>query len=140
MDRFYDCFDLSTGKLLWTSDLSAYPWGFGWAYSCASAYGLLYAMSYAGVYAFDWNTGKIVWYYEAPTQYEYETPYTDANGTGVYSFDGACVIADGKLYTYNTEHTPSEPITRGWGHPLHQRYYRPGHMERNWEYECRRHC
>ena len=24
------------------------------------------------------------------------------------------MIADGKLYTYNTEHTPTEPITRGW--------------------------
>ena len=71
-------------------------------------------MSYAGVYAFDWNTGKVVWHYEAPTPYMYETPYTDANGTGVYSFNAACVIADGKLYTYNTEHTPTEPITRGW--------------------------
>jgi hypothetical protein len=25
------------------------------------------------------------------------------------------MVADGKLYTYNTEHTPSQPITRGWG-------------------------
>ncbi len=114
MDRFYACYDLYTGKLLYESQKADYPWGFGWAYATASAYGILYYMSYAGVYAFDWDTGKIVWHYEAPTPYEYETPYTDANGTGVYSFNAACVIADGKLYTYNTEHTPTEPITRGW--------------------------
>ena len=114
MDRYYVCYDLYNGKLLWRSEKAAYPWGFGWAYATASAYGLLYGMSYAGVYAFDWDTGKIVWHYEAPTPYEFETPYVDANGTGVYSFNAACLIADGKLYTYNTEHTPTEPITRGW--------------------------
>jgi outer membrane protein assembly factor BamB len=114
MDRYYACYSLYDGKLLWRSDKAAYPWAFGWAYATASAYGLLYGMSYAGVYAFDWNTGKIVWYYEAPTPYEYETPYVDENGKGVYSFDAACVIADGKLYTCNIEHTPTEPITRGW--------------------------
>ena len=114
MDRYYACYDLNNGHLLWRSELAAYPWGFGWAYATASAYGLLYGMSYAGVYAFNWTDGKIVWHYEAPTQNAYETPYTDENGTGVYSFNGACVIADGKLYTYNTEHTPTEPITRGW--------------------------
>jgi hypothetical protein len=38
-----------------------------------------------------------------------------SNGTGEYSFFGSAKVADGKLYTYNTEHTPSQPITRGWG-------------------------
>jgi len=33
----------------------------------------------------------------------------------VYSFNAGCQIADGKIYTYNTEHTPTQPITRGWG-------------------------
>jgi hypothetical protein len=55
-----------------------------------------------------------VWKYEAPTPYPYETTYIDANGTGVYSFNAGGWVADGKLYTYNTEHTPSQPITRGW--------------------------
>jgi hypothetical protein len=71
-------------------------------------------MAYDGVYAFDWDTGDIVWKYTAPTPYEYETPYTDENGTGVYSFNGGAIIADGKIYTYNTEHTATQPITRGW--------------------------
>ena len=33
----------------------------------------------------------------------------------MYSFNAGCQVADGKLYIYNTEHTPSQPITRGWG-------------------------
>ena len=45
----------------------------------------------------------------------YETPYTGANGTTVYSWNAGGTIADGKLYVYNTEHTPTAPITRGWG-------------------------
>jgi hypothetical protein len=32
----------------------------------------------------------------------------------VYSFNAGGVVADGQLYTYATEHTPSQPITRGW--------------------------
>jgi hypothetical protein len=36
------------------------------------------------------------------------------NGTSEYSFFGSTMVADGKLYTYNTEHTPSQPVTRGW--------------------------
>ncbi len=114
MDRYWACYDLSSGKLLWRSELTDYPWGFGWAYAVESAYGLLYGQGYAGVFAMDWNTGKIVWQYKAPTPYDYETPYVDGNGTGAYSFNGGAIIADGKLYTYNTEHTPTQPITRGW--------------------------
>jgi hypothetical protein len=109
------CWDEYTGKLLWQSEKMDYPWssfGFG-AYAIASAYGLVYRNSYDGVYAFNWTNGKIVWHYEAPTPDQYETPYID-NGVDVYSFNGGSQIADGKLYTYNTEHTPTEPITRGW--------------------------
>ncbi|HLN46494.1 MAG TPA: PQQ-binding-like beta-propeller repeat protein [Candidatus Sulfotelmatobacter sp.] len=114
MNRYWSCYDLASGKLLWRSEKADYPWGFGWAYAVESAYGLLYGQGYAGVFAYDWDTGKIVWQFKAPTPYEYETPYVDANGTGAYSFNGGALIADGKLYTYNTEHTPTQPITRGW--------------------------
>jgi len=51
-----------------------YPWdacGFG-AYASASAYGLFYRFGYSGVYAFDWEAGKIVWKFEAPAEYPYE--------------------------------------------------------------------
>ncbi len=33
----------------------------------------------------------------------------------MYSFDSHANIADGKMYVLNNEHTPTVPITRGWG-------------------------
>lgn len=116
MGGYYMAWDLNSGKLAWKSQAMAYPWSqpaFG-AYSVQSAYGLFYREAYDGVYAFDWDTGKIAWKYEAPAPNAYETPTINENGTTVYSFNAGGIIADGKLYTYNTEHTPSQPITRGW--------------------------
>ncbi|UCC58831.1 MAG: PQQ-like beta-propeller repeat protein [Candidatus Bathyarchaeum sp.] len=113
---YFKCWDLATGNLEWTSEMMDYPWGessFG-AYAIESAYGMFYRQSYDGVYAFDWDTGKIVWKYEALAN-PYETPYRNEDGQTVYSFDSNAWIADGKLYTINNEHTPTPPITRGWG-------------------------
>jgi hypothetical protein len=112
---YYEAFDEFTGNSVWKSDLMAYPWGsdsFG-AYAVQSWGGLLYRESYDGIYCFNWTNGKIVWFYEAPAV-AYETPYTDVNGSGVYSTNTGGFVADGKLYTYNTEHTPTYPRTRGW--------------------------
>jgi hypothetical protein len=75
---------------------------------------MFYRAAYSGIYAFDWKTGKIVWKYEAPAISPFETPYIDKNGTTVYSFNGDIYAADGKIYSINTEHTPTQPITRGW--------------------------
>ena len=108
--------DIRTGAIAWTSDRMDQQWdcnGFG-AYDTTSAYGMFYRAAYTGVYAFDWKTGKIVWKYEAPAISPFETPYIDPNGTTVYSFNGDCYAADGKIYSINTEHTPTQPITRGW--------------------------
>ena len=114
---FYDIFDGFTGKWF-RSEMTDYPWssigGFG-AYAIASAYGMVFRFAYNYVYAFNWTDGKIVWKYEAPTYAPFETPYVDTNGTEVYSFNGGCTIADGKMYIANTEHTPTWPLTRGWG-------------------------
>jgi outer membrane protein assembly factor BamB len=116
---YYVCFDLKTGEQLWTSDTMDYPWsssGFG-AYSAMSAYGMIIREAQDGIYAFDWDTGKQVWKYEAPAN-PFETPYTGENGTTVYPFYSFGVggwIADGKFYTYTYEHTESWPVTRGWG-------------------------
>jgi hypothetical protein len=112
---FYEAFDIRTGNVAWKSEIMKYPWGsdsFG-AYAYQSAYGLLYRQSYDGVYAFNWTNGKIVWRYTDYTV-PYETPYTDENGAPVNAFNAGGFIADGKLYTYNTEHTPTYPRTRGW--------------------------
>ena len=116
MDGYMLGVNLADGSVAWRSEELDYPWdspGFG-AYGVASAYGLFFRFAYSGVYAFDWNTGDIAWKYEAPAN-PYETPYINANGTSTYSFNAAGWVADGKLYAYNTEHTPTQPITRGWG-------------------------
>ena len=115
MGGYYKAYNLANGQLAWQGQMMDYPWsspGFG-AYSVQSAYGLIYREAYDGVYAFDWNNGKIVWRFEA-TANSFETPYTDANGSSVYSFNAGGILADGKIFVYNTEHTPSQPITRGW--------------------------
>jgi outer membrane protein assembly factor BamB len=112
---FYQAFDINTGNPVWKSEIMSYPWGsdsFG-AYAYQSAYGLLYRQSYDGIYAFNWTNGKIEWFYKLPAV-AFETPYTDGNGSGVYPFNQGGMIADGKLYVSNTEHTPTYPRTRGW--------------------------
>ncbi len=112
---YFVAFDQTTGNKVWKSDEMMYPWdapAFG-AYDIASAYGLIIRSAYSGTYAFDWNTGKIVWKYEAPAN-AYETPYTNENGTTVYSWNGGILVSDGKVYNYNAEHSPTMPITRGW--------------------------
>jgi hypothetical protein len=120
MEGYFEAYDLENGNLAWKGDTMDYPYdatGFG-AYAVASAYGMIYRQAYTGVYAFDWTDGKKVWKYEALTPYQYETPYIDSEGNGVYSWDpfSTCgIIADGKMYVQNCEHTPTEPITRGWG-------------------------
>jgi hypothetical protein len=115
MSGYWLAYDLYSGNLAWKSDVMDYPWdacGFG-AYATASAYGLFYRNAYSGVYAFNWTNGKIVWKFEAPAN-PYETTYTGENGTTVYSFNGGGLLADGKYFVYNTEHTPTQPLTRGW--------------------------
>ncbi|MFC1487969.1 PQQ-binding-like beta-propeller repeat protein, partial [Thermoproteota archaeon] len=114
---YFLAYDLQTGNLAWQGETMDYPWasaGFG-AYAIQSAYGMLFRQSYNGVYAFDWDDGSIVWHYEAPSLAVYESPYINAEGEGTYPFNGGALIADGKMYVYNTEHTASWPMTRGWG-------------------------
>lgn len=113
---YYAGFSETTGQVLWTSQVMDYPWssdGFG-GYSFISAYGLFYRCAYDGVYAFNWTNGDIVWHYFDPAV-PFETPYTNINGTQGYSFNGGGFIANGVFYTYDTEHTPTMPVTRGWG-------------------------
>jgi hypothetical protein len=112
----YEAFNLQTGALAWTSPNMDYPWGqssFG-AYAVQSAYGLIYRESYDGIYAFNWADGTIAWHY-VPVATPFETPYNDQGNISSYSCNSGGIVADGKLYTLTTEHTPSQPITRGWG-------------------------
>ncbi|UCC58333.1 MAG: PQQ-binding-like beta-propeller repeat protein, partial [Candidatus Bathyarchaeum sp.] len=116
---YYVAVNLDDGTLAWKGERMDYPWaaaGFG-AYSQMSAYGMLYREAMDGVYAYDWDDGSIVWKYEAPARSQYESPYTARNEYGVYpfySFGQGGIIADGKFFTWNYEHTVSYPVTRGW--------------------------
>ncbi len=112
----YMAYDLATGNLAWTSEVMPYPWSstaFG-AYGVASAYGLIIHPGYAGLTAINWTNGKIAWNYHKYALAPFESPYTDENGTEVYSFNSGVRIADGVVYAYNCEHTTTFPRTRGW--------------------------
>ena len=115
-DGHWYCWDLRTGQRLWVSELSSHPWGIWGVYGSSSAYGLLIYPQYDGVVAYDWDDGKVVWRYKYTAPYPYETVYADDNtGEPFYPFyDSVIRIADGKIYTSNTEHTASQPATRGW--------------------------
>ncbi|MEM2098472.1 MAG: PQQ-binding-like beta-propeller repeat protein [Candidatus Bathyarchaeia archaeon] len=105
---WWNCWDLYTGKLLWKSDVAAYPWGDFGAYNIASYGGLFYDLSYHGIYAWNWTTGKVAWHFLQPGNSGYETPY------GTWPFFTNPMIADGKLYVSNGEHSPTQPLQRGW--------------------------
>ena len=107
-DGLWHCWDLRTGQVAWVSELTSYPWGIFGEYDVHSAYGLLYYTQYDGVHAWDWETGDLVWSFHSPSN-PYETPYLSQ-----YSWGTGAVIADGKIYAYNCEHSPSSPVTRGW--------------------------
>jgi len=112
LDGYTACWDLQTGKRVWKSqqtyEVGGYPWGIWGAYSSASYGGNLILCEYDGVYAFDWDTGEISWKY-SDRSVPFETPYEGYN-----PFNTGVSIVDGKVYTYNTEHTQTKPITRGW--------------------------
>ena len=110
-------FDERTGKLLWstnTTEGAGYPWGEFWGYVQASAYGMFYACGYTGIIAFNETTGAIVWHFTGPTAPPFEEPYTYGDQS-VYPFTSSPIVADGKIYIENNEHTPTAPYARGWG-------------------------
>jgi hypothetical protein len=108
-DGHWHCWDLRTGAELWTSELSSWPWGTFGCYGVQSYGGNIISNQYDGVVAYNWENGKISWWYKDKAEYPYETPFGDNNPW----FTGTARIADGVLYTHNTEHSPSQPIMRG---------------------------
>ena len=108
-DGHWHCWDLHSGKELWTSELSSWPWGTFGCYGVQSYGGNIISNQYDGVVAYNWTNGKISWWYKDEAPFPYETPYQD----NYPWFTGTARIADGVLYTYNTEHSPSNPIMRG---------------------------
>lgn len=109
-DGYLYCWDLRSGKFLWKSEISSWPWGTFGAYGISSYGGKIIVGQYDGIVAYDWNTGKVVWLYQYKAPYPYETPYQD----NYPFFSSSPLIADGKVYMPNSEHTATQPITRGW--------------------------
>ena len=98
----WTAYDVATGKLSWVSEATGYPWGVFWAYMPeACAYGMIYGLSYDGVYAFDVTNGKILWHYTAEDPY-HETPYNQY----VFGSVGP-VIGGGIVFAPETEHSPT---------------------------------
>jgi hypothetical protein len=107
------CWDARTGKQLWISEKTEYPWGVWFPYNEASydfneSKSAIITSTYEGVYAIDWDNGKILWRYSDSNAVPFENPY------GATPFFTAVTIADGKVYAFNGEHTPSQPLTRAW--------------------------
>ncbi len=109
-DGYWRCWDLSSGTFLWKSPLTTWPWGTFGCYGVQSYGGNIIANQYDGIAAYNWSTGKVSWLFQAKAPYSFETPYQD----NYPWFTGTSTIGDGMLYAYNTEHSPSQPITRGW--------------------------
>jgi outer membrane protein assembly factor BamB len=105
--RTQRCYDANTGAELWTSEAMGYPWGtYGSQYGTV-AYGKFYWGAYDGKeYAFDLNTGKIVWTSASPNA-GYETPY------GSYPFWYGPVVGGGVVFAGTGEHSPTHPFIRG---------------------------
>jgi len=109
----WSCWDGRTGRKLWTSEKTDYPWGSWWPYSTAQYdisedQSAIITLTYEGAYAIDWADGKILWHYKDPNSVPFESPY-DAT-----PFFTGVTMADGKVYTYNGEHTQSQPFSRDW--------------------------
>ncbi len=98
-------YSLATGQLLWGP--SAPEAQFNYYGMSDNIYrGKLYSYGYSGILlAYDIKTGEVLWNWTAPSEGLGETWYP-------YSPLSLSCIADGKLYLYSTEHSPSMPLRR----------------------------
>jgi len=98
-------YDLTTGQQIWgpTEPESAMNF-YGMEENVYD--GKLLSYGYGGeIVAYDITTGEVVWRYTA-SQEGWESPY------GYFPI-GIAAIADGKIYTTSSEHSPTQPLWRG---------------------------
>ena len=101
-----EAYNLDDGSLAWKSEQFPWPFGTFFDYAHAVAYGNVYMGTYAGLICVDANNGEIKWIFHAPNS-GYETVYDE------YAFWGGPLVADGKVYITNGEHSPTQPFQRG---------------------------
>jgi outer membrane protein assembly factor BamB len=105
-------YSIDTGERLWgPTDPEESAWDFffstGGQLSCKTiAYGNLYSGGYSGIlYCYDLQTGQLEWKYNS-TYAGFATPY------GRYT-TGIGAVADGKVYLFSSEHSPTSPYWKG---------------------------
>ena len=97
-------YDLATGNMLWGPTEPEPQWNF-YGMSTSIAYGKLFGYGYGGkLIAYDIRTGEEVWNWRSGTL-GFETPYENV------PLSLGC-IADGKIYMYSSEHSPTMPLRR----------------------------
>jgi hypothetical protein len=116
--RSWVCFDGRSGRKVWTSEKTSYPWGSWWPYNVAtypfnSTSAAIITGTYEGVYAINWADGKILWHYTDENAIPFEGPYYEDGHAATPFFTGV-QLADGKVFAYNGEHTASFPRDRAW--------------------------
>lgn len=103
-------FSVEDGRYMWETEsehfLDAYGWGNAehtWYY----AYGKLFSTGVGGIlYAYDDQTGDIVWTYDLEDAYN--EPVTGDRWWGWID-----LISDGKVYVGHIEHSAEQPMPRG---------------------------
>jgi outer membrane protein assembly factor BamB len=107
--RQWVAYNITTGEQMWGPTESQDPWDvylLSWAPSVI-ADGYLLSASYGGtLYAYDLESGDLKWTYFSGTGPDAELPY------GHYPLSIAAV-ADGKVFVYDSEHSPTKPYWRG---------------------------
>ncbi|MFB3889513.1 MAG: PQQ-binding-like beta-propeller repeat protein [Candidatus Bathyarchaeia archaeon] len=101
----FHCYDILTGAERWVSQPLI-----GWAiftYSFYIAYNKLYSAGFDGhTRAFNLADGKLLWdYYFGSSGYE--------NAYGTWPNYAGFIVADGKIYVTNDEHSPDSVMWRG---------------------------
>ena len=106
LERKHWFYDLATGQPIWETDVGP-QWDF-YGTSTAIADGKFFTFGYGGVIdAYNINTGEKLWSYTSGTL-GFETAYENT------PLSLGC-IADGKMYMYSSEHSPTMPLARGRG-------------------------
>jgi len=98
-------YSVDTGDLIWGPTASQSPWD---VYGSGGFYAndMLFSGGYGGVlHAYNMNTGNELWNYTL-SAIGHESPY----GNYQLTLGG---IADGKVYIYSMEHSPTQPLWRG---------------------------
>ena len=111
-DMQYQGYSLENGNKLWETNMAVRPMQFfssgsGAGQRSVTAYGNIYTQGFGGeIFCIDTNTGETLW------KYNNTSGGVDTSWGLIPTFIG--VIADGKVYAFNNEHSPNSPLYKGY--------------------------